>query len=112
MRTVREITAITGISVRALHYYDEIGLFQPTSKSEADTGFMAIRAVEETLYGCCFFGGYVEEICEGSGMVWWKGSISSQCQKSNQQRSGRKLFTLLINHGKKYYKQSRKGKTI
>ena len=35
MRTVKEISEITGISVRTLHYYDEIGLFQPTGKSEA-----------------------------------------------------------------------------
>ena len=32
MRTVKEISEITGISVRTLHYYDEIGLLQPTQK--------------------------------------------------------------------------------
>ena len=26
MRTVKELSGITGISVRTLHYYDEIGL--------------------------------------------------------------------------------------
>ena len=26
MRTVKEISELTGISVRTLHYYDEIGL--------------------------------------------------------------------------------------
>ena len=35
MRTVKEISSLTGISVRTLHYYDEIGLFKPTNKSEA-----------------------------------------------------------------------------
>lgn len=35
MMTVKEISELTGISARTLHYYDEIGLFQPTSKSEA-----------------------------------------------------------------------------
>lgn len=35
MRTVKEISDITGISVRTLHYYDEIGLLRPTDKSEA-----------------------------------------------------------------------------
>ncbi len=35
MRTVKEISDITGISVRTLHYYDEIGLLKPTDKSEA-----------------------------------------------------------------------------
>ena len=34
MRTVKEISERTGISVRTLHYYDEIGLFKPTSYSE------------------------------------------------------------------------------
>ena len=35
MRTVKEISDLTGISVRALHYYDEIGLLKPTAKSSA-----------------------------------------------------------------------------
>lgn len=35
MMTVKEISKLTGISARTLHYYDEIGLFQPTCKSEA-----------------------------------------------------------------------------
>ena len=35
MRTVKEVSDITGISVRALHYYDEIGLLKPSAKSEA-----------------------------------------------------------------------------
>ena len=43
MRTVKEISDLTGISVRTLHYYDEIGLLKPTEKSDADTGFMTIR---------------------------------------------------------------------
>ena len=34
MMTVKEIAEITGISVRTLHYYDEIGLLAPTTKSE------------------------------------------------------------------------------
>lgn len=35
MRTVKELSDVTGISVRTLHYYDEIGLLAPTPKSEA-----------------------------------------------------------------------------
>lgn len=35
MRTVNEVSKLTGISVRALHYYDEIGLLKPTEVSEA-----------------------------------------------------------------------------
>ena len=35
MMTVKEISEITGISIRTLHYYDQIGLFKPTDKSES-----------------------------------------------------------------------------
>lgn len=30
MRTVKQVSELTGISVRTLHYYDEIGLFKPS----------------------------------------------------------------------------------
>lgn len=35
MRTVKDVSKLTGISVRTLHYYDEIGLLKPTSCSAA-----------------------------------------------------------------------------
>ena len=35
MRTVKEISALTGSSDRTLPYYDEIGLLKPTEKSDA-----------------------------------------------------------------------------
>lgn len=35
MKTVKEISELTGISIRALRYYDEIGLLVPTERSEA-----------------------------------------------------------------------------
>ena len=35
MKTVKEVSELTGISVRTLHYYDEIGLFKPTEVTEA-----------------------------------------------------------------------------
>lgn len=31
MRTVKEVSQLTGVSIRTLHYYDEIGLLSPTS---------------------------------------------------------------------------------
>ena len=37
MRTVNEVSKLTGVSVRTLHYYDEIGLLQPTQITE--TGY-------------------------------------------------------------------------
>lgn len=54
MRTVKEISQITGISVRTLHYYDEIGLFQPTDKSEAGYRLYDDNALE-TLQEILFF---------------------------------------------------------
>lgn len=35
MRTVKEVSKITGVSVRTLHHYDAIGLLKPTKVSEA-----------------------------------------------------------------------------
>lgn len=35
MRTVKEVSKLTGISVRTLHYYDEIGLLKPSSITES-----------------------------------------------------------------------------
>ena len=35
MRTVKEVSKLTGVSVRTLHYYDTIGLLHPTSVTEA-----------------------------------------------------------------------------
>lgn len=44
--TVKEISELTGISVRTLHYYDEIGLFAPTEKSEAGYRLYDDKALE------------------------------------------------------------------
>ncbi len=54
MRTVKEISAITGISVRTLHYYDEIGLLRPTEKNEAGYRLYDDKA-QETLQQILFF---------------------------------------------------------
>lgn len=54
MRTVKELSALTGISVRTLHYYDEIGLFSPTQKSEAGYRLYDDKALE-TLQQILFF---------------------------------------------------------
>ena len=35
MKTVREVSRITGVSVRTLHHYDAIGLLKPTAVTEA-----------------------------------------------------------------------------
>ena len=46
MRTVKELSDLTGISVRTLHYYDEIGLLTPTQKSEAGYRLYDDKALE------------------------------------------------------------------
>ena len=35
MRTVKEVSALTGVSIRALRYYDRIGLLRPEAVTEA-----------------------------------------------------------------------------
>lgn len=35
MKTVKEVSRLTGVSVRTLHYYDAIGLLKPTKTTEA-----------------------------------------------------------------------------
>ena len=54
MRTVKEISDLTGISVRTLHYYDEIGLLKPTKKRDAGYRLYDDKALE-TLQQVLFF---------------------------------------------------------
>ena len=35
MKSVKDVSKITGISVRTLHHYDEIGLLKPAKVTEA-----------------------------------------------------------------------------
>ena len=54
MKTVKELSDLTGISVRTLHYYDEIGLLKPTEKSDAGYRLYDDKALE-TLQQILFF---------------------------------------------------------
>lgn len=54
MRSVKEVSELTGISVRTLRWYDEIGLFKPTATSEAGYRFYDDKALE-TLQQILFF---------------------------------------------------------
>ncbi|MBQ6786627.1 MAG: MerR family transcriptional regulator [Lachnospiraceae bacterium] len=47
MKTVKEISKLTGISTRALRYYDEIGLLTPTERSEAGYRLYDEKALEK-----------------------------------------------------------------
>ena len=35
MKTVKEVSELTGVSIRTLHHYDAIGLLKPTEVTEA-----------------------------------------------------------------------------
>ena len=35
MKTVKEMSKLTGVSVRTIQYYDEIGLLKPSDKTES-----------------------------------------------------------------------------
>lgn len=53
MRTVTQVSKLTGISVRTLHYYDEIGLLKPTMSSESGYRLYddeAMEKLEQVLY--------------------------------------------------------------
>ena len=52
--TVKQVASLTGVSVRTLQFYDEIGLFKPTATSEA--GYRLYdEAALETLQQILFF---------------------------------------------------------
>lgn len=46
MRTVNEVSILTGVSVRTLHYYDEIGLLRATDATEAGYRLYGDEALE------------------------------------------------------------------
>ena len=53
MMTIKEMSELTGVSARALRYYDEIGLFHPTGRSEAGYRLYdeeALSVLQQILY--------------------------------------------------------------
>lgn len=54
MRTVKQVSNLTGISVRMLHHYDKIGLLKPTKLTEAGYRLYDDEALE-TLQQILFF---------------------------------------------------------
>lgn len=54
MRSVKEVAGLTGISVRTLQYYDEIGIFKPTSVTDAGYRLYSEEALN-TLQQILFF---------------------------------------------------------
>ena len=47
MKTVKEVSEITGVSIRTLRYYDEIGLLKPTELTSAGYRLYDNKAVEK-----------------------------------------------------------------
>lgn len=47
MKTVKEVSQITGVSIRTLRYYDEIGLLKPTELTEAGYRVYDNKALEK-----------------------------------------------------------------
>ncbi|WP_061996487.1 MerR family transcriptional regulator [Clostridium sp. ATCC 25772] len=53
MRTVKQVSDLTGISVRTLHYYDEIGLLKPSKVTEVGYRFYddeALKDLQQILF--------------------------------------------------------------
>ena len=53
MKTVKEVSEITGLSIRALRYYDEIGLLKPTRLTQANYRLYddaALERLEQILF--------------------------------------------------------------
>ena len=47
MKTVQEVSNLTGVSVRTLHYYDQIGLLKPTKITESGYRMYDVEALEQ-----------------------------------------------------------------
>ena len=47
MKTVKEVSGITGVSIRTLRYYDETGLLKPTELTEAGYRLYDNKALEK-----------------------------------------------------------------
>ncbi len=46
MKTVKDVSEISGVSIRTLRYYDEIGLLKPTELSDAGYRLYDNKALE------------------------------------------------------------------
>ena len=53
MMTVNEVSKLTGVSIRALQYYDKIGLLHPAEYTEAGYRLYDDTALERLQQYCC-----------------------------------------------------------
>lgn len=70
MKTVKDISEITGVSIRTLRYYDEIGLLKPTELSEAGYRLYDDKALEK-----------MQKIIDHTLECMSKNSLEEQIQK-------------------------------
>ena len=47
MMTVNEVSKLTGVSIRTLHYYDQIGLLKPAKYTDSDYRLYDDAALEK-----------------------------------------------------------------
>lgn len=53
MKTIKEVSKLTGLSIRTLCYYDEIGLLKPTACTEAGYRLYddeALKKLQEIMF--------------------------------------------------------------
>ena len=66
MKTVKEVSKLTGVSIRALHHYDTIDLLKPTQVTEAGYRLYDDEALEKLYMIIMFreFGLSLKEIAD------------------------------------------------
>lgn len=83
MKTVKDVSEITGISIRTLRYYDEIGLLKPTQLTEAGYRLYDNKALEK-LQQIMFFREIevpladIKEIMENPGFNKEQGLLTQK----------------------------------
>ena len=53
MMTVKEVSNLTGVSIRTLQYYDKIGLLHPAHRTQAATACMTMLHWNDCNRSCC-----------------------------------------------------------
>lgn len=84
MKTVKEVSKLTGISVRTLHYYDEIGLLKPTTVTEAGYRLYDDKALE-LLQQILFFREFDTPLREIKSVLYNPALEREQLLKSQKQ---------------------------
>jgi len=85
-KTVNEIAKLTGITVRTLHYYDEINLLKPSNSSQAGYRLYSNEEVE-TLQQIMFFKEIGFELKQIKDIIH-----NSEFDKRGSARETRKIY--------------------